>query len=161
MVTILRCWWQKQYIGDIFLHVDDISIGRQHHNMPEYDVTDPYVMLLPNSRCWSCELSSTSKYCHHYPSPTSVTNIDGIVAIIQWQLLMPPKILSPNFKWHASMWNRQTRMSCRWKWSQLAAYHFTISWKWRNSARSIRLSLQKLRFMHIWRRPSCRGKRFY
>ena len=38
MVTIFRCWWHKKYI-------DDIPIGHQHHNMPECDVDDGYVML--------------------------------------------------------------------------------------------------------------------
>ena len=25
----------KEYVGDMFLHVSYISIGHQHHNMPE------------------------------------------------------------------------------------------------------------------------------
>ena len=29
----------------VFLHVGDIPIGHQHHNMPECDVDDRYVML--------------------------------------------------------------------------------------------------------------------
>ena len=35
----------KKYVGDIFLHVGDISIGHQNHNMRECDVGDRYVML--------------------------------------------------------------------------------------------------------------------
>ena len=34
-----------KYVDDIFLHVGDISIGHQHHDMPECDVGDRYVML--------------------------------------------------------------------------------------------------------------------
>ena len=30
----------REYVGDIFLHVGDILIGHQHHNMPECDVDD-------------------------------------------------------------------------------------------------------------------------
>ena len=52
IVTILRCWWQKKYAGDIFLHVGDIPIGRQHHNMPECDVGDRYIMLETWSSTW-------------------------------------------------------------------------------------------------------------
>ena len=29
-----------KYAGDIFLHVGDIKIGRQHHNMTKYYVSD-------------------------------------------------------------------------------------------------------------------------
>ena len=36
-------------VGDIvmlvFLHVGDIEIGHQHHNMPESDIGDRYIML--------------------------------------------------------------------------------------------------------------------
>ena len=80
MVTILRCWSQKKYVGDIFLYVGDIPIGHQHHNMPEFDVGDWYLMLVPNSRCWWRDLSPTFKSYHqHIWSPTSVTNIDVTV----------------------------------------------------------------------------------
>jgi len=40
----------KKYVGDIFLHVGDIPIGHQHHYIPECDVGDWYLMLVPNSR---------------------------------------------------------------------------------------------------------------
>ena len=50
MVIILICWLQK-YVGDIFLHIGDIPIGH-HHNTPECDVGDWYLMLVPKSRCW-------------------------------------------------------------------------------------------------------------
>jgi len=36
---------EKKYVGDIFLLVGDILIGHDHHNMPECDFGDPYVML--------------------------------------------------------------------------------------------------------------------
>ena len=35
----------KKYADDIFLHVGDIPIRHQHHNMPECDAGDRYVML--------------------------------------------------------------------------------------------------------------------
>ena len=36
----------KKYVGDIiFLHAGGIPIGHQHHNVPECDVGDRYVML--------------------------------------------------------------------------------------------------------------------
>lgn len=38
----------KKYAGVIFLHVDDISIVHQYHNMPEYDVGDRYAMFIFN-----------------------------------------------------------------------------------------------------------------
>ena len=47
------CWWHR--------YVSDISIGHQHHNMPECDVGDRYLILVPNSRCWWRDLSPTSK----------------------------------------------------------------------------------------------------
>ena len=40
MVTILRCWRQKTYVGDI-------PIGH-HHNTPECDIGDWYLTLVPN-----------------------------------------------------------------------------------------------------------------
>ena len=52
MVTILRCLWQKKYVGDIFLHVGDNPIGHQHHNMPECDVDDRYNMLETWNSTW-------------------------------------------------------------------------------------------------------------
>ena len=45
MVTILRCWWQKKYIGDIFLHVGDILIGHQLIKCQD-------VMLMTDIWCW-------------------------------------------------------------------------------------------------------------
>ena len=45
LVTILRCWWQKMCVGDIFLYVGRIPICYQHHNMPECDVGEWFVML--------------------------------------------------------------------------------------------------------------------
>ena len=84
MVTILRCWWQKKYYDDIFLHVGDIPIGHEHHNMLECDVGDWYWMFVPNSWCWWRNLSPTSKSCHqHIWSPTSITNIDETQKIIE------------------------------------------------------------------------------
>ena len=54
-----------------------ISIGHQHHNTPECDVGDWYLMLVPNTQCWWRDLPPTSKFCHqHIWSSTSVTNID-------------------------------------------------------------------------------------
>ena len=35
----------KRYVGDIFLHYDDVPIGQQHSNIPECDVDDRYVIL--------------------------------------------------------------------------------------------------------------------
>ena len=35
----------KKYVDDIFLHIGDIPISHQHHNMAEVDVGDQYVML--------------------------------------------------------------------------------------------------------------------
>ena len=31
---------KKKYVSDIFVHVEDITIGHQHHNTPECDVGD-------------------------------------------------------------------------------------------------------------------------
>jgi len=56
MLVTLLCWWlndgenfkmlvTKKYVGDIFLHVDDIPIGHKNHYMPECYVDDRYVML--------------------------------------------------------------------------------------------------------------------
>ena len=45
LVTILGCWWQKNDVGDIFLHVGDMPIGHQHNYRPECDVGDRFVML--------------------------------------------------------------------------------------------------------------------
>ena len=55
MATILRCWWQKKYVGHIFLHVGDIPIGQQHHNMSECDVGDRFVMLETWNSIW-CQI---------------------------------------------------------------------------------------------------------
>ena len=68
MLVTSLCWWlndgdhfemlvTKKYVGDIFLHVDDIPIGHQHHNMPECDVGNWYLILVSNSRCWWRDLS--------------------------------------------------------------------------------------------------------
>ena len=35
----------KKYVSEICLHVADIPIGHQHHNIPECDVDDRYVMF--------------------------------------------------------------------------------------------------------------------
>jgi len=35
----------NKYVVDIFLYVGDIPIDHQHHNMPECNVGDRYVML--------------------------------------------------------------------------------------------------------------------
>ena len=35
----------KKDVGDIFLHVGDMSIGHQHNYMLECDVDDRFVML--------------------------------------------------------------------------------------------------------------------
>ena len=56
MLVASLCWWlndgdhfkmlmTKKYVGFIFLHVGDLPISHQHHNMPECDVRDRYVML--------------------------------------------------------------------------------------------------------------------
>ena len=77
IVIICRCKWQKKIYWLYFSHVDDIPIGHQHHNMPECDVGDWYLMFVPNSWCCWRDLLPTSQTCHqHIWSPTSVTNID-------------------------------------------------------------------------------------
>ena len=70
-VTLMTslCWWlndddhfkmlvTKKYVRDIFLHVGDILIGDQHHNMPECDVGDRYVMLQTWNSTW-CQIFSS------------------------------------------------------------------------------------------------------
>ena len=46
-MTIFRCW--SKQVSDISLHIGDIPIGDHHQNMPECDVGDWYLMLLPRS----------------------------------------------------------------------------------------------------------------
>jgi len=54
MVTILRCWWHKKYVGNIFLHVGDIPIGHQHHNVTKFsnDIPSPNKILEITNRSW-------------------------------------------------------------------------------------------------------------
>ena len=66
MVTIFRCWRQKTYVAEIFMHVGDIPIGHQHHNMPDCDVGDRYVML---------ELI----FCHLKTDPEGLTSVTNII----------------------------------------------------------------------------------
>ena len=67
---ILRCWWRNKYVSDI-------PIGRQHHNMPECDVSDRNLIFVPCSWCWRRDLSPTSQTGHqHNESLTSVINIE-------------------------------------------------------------------------------------
>ena len=58
------CWW-------CFLHVGDIPIGHQHHNIGyQLDI------LMPSHWCRWCDVSLKSQICHqHIWSSTSVTNI--------------------------------------------------------------------------------------
>ena len=85
------CWWPICYIGDMEFNLVPNTmnffpslnrswgsdIRHQHHNTPECDVGDRFLMLVPSSWCWWRDLSPTSKTCHQpIWSPTSVTNID-------------------------------------------------------------------------------------
>ena len=102
------CWWPICYVGDMKFHLMPKSmkffpslnsswgtqIGHQHHNTPECDVGDWYLMLMPNSRCWWRDLSPTSKSCpQHILSPTSVTNIDvtvryrSLLTWLEWKII--------------------------------------------------------------------------
>ena len=94
------CWWPICYVGDMKFNLVQLMllmkfcpslnrswgayIGHQHHNTPECDLGDWYLMSVPNSRCWWRDFSPTSKSCHqHIWSPTSVTNIDVTLSPIK------------------------------------------------------------------------------
>ena len=75
MVTIFRCWRQKTYVAEIFMHVGDIPIGDQHHNMPECGVGDEIWMLV-TSHITSIESEApTSNISHHLFDNMNVTNM--------------------------------------------------------------------------------------
>ena len=95
------CWWPICYVRDMKFNLVPNSmnffptlnrswgtyIGNQHHNTPECDVGDWYLMLVPNSRCWWRDLSPTSKFCHkHIRSPTSLTNINVTLGSPPWNI---------------------------------------------------------------------------
>ena len=100
LVTDMLCWRHEIQPGAKFnKFVPSLNrswgtyIGHQHHNTPECDVGDWYLMLVPNSRCWWRDLSPTSKSCHqHICSPTSVTNIDVTTSchrtVRDWSLMI-------------------------------------------------------------------------
>jgi len=55
----------KKYVGDIFLHVGDIPIGHQHHNMPECDdVTNITVTVKYR---WSVKINDKSSFFMERP----------------------------------------------------------------------------------------------
>ena len=101
LVTDMLCWRHEIQQGAKFNHfLPSLNrswgtyIGHQHHNTPECDVGDWYLMLVPNSRCWWRDLSPTSKTCHQLIwSPTSVTNIDVTFWTCWWQNLDVSEIL--------------------------------------------------------------------
>ena len=59
LVTIFICWRRTKYVGDI-------PIGRQYHNMPEFDVSDRYLMLVLGSGGWRRDLSPTTSQTRHH-----------------------------------------------------------------------------------------------
>ena len=98
LVTDMLCWRHEIQFGAINVINEILSIfkqilrglhrrcniGHQHHNTPECDLGDWYLMSVPNSRCWWRDFSPTSKSCHqHIWSPTSVTNIDVTLSPIK------------------------------------------------------------------------------
>lgn len=82
------CWWHpdmgdlnqfKLNVGDLkfflmvkFLHVRDIFIGHQHHNLPQCNFNDSYLMLMPSFWYWWRELSVTIQTCHHQLWPPTI-----------------------------------------------------------------------------------------